>query len=255
MQLRRTIALSLVAAGLVSAAPAAAQSNGNTNPHANQGRHGAKVPSRVSSRVKRANAALDRVSGYIDDGNAAGAATSLKAVNTNLAAALKAAKKYVGKTTGPAAIGAVATADDNAINEVVSLFDGQDGATVDALATTLDAAVTNRDDAVAAIVALSSTDQASYSNVLDQISGDLADEIDSIDGALADDTLTDPAKTALNAARAKLVTAQTTVSGLGGSSSNSSNASDTSTSADTASSNSDCPQGQRGASSQGASQT
>lgn len=214
MHLKRTIGLMALSFGLVAAGPAGAQPAGHHH-GAGAGPGGGNVPSRVATRVKRAERALDRASGYADDGNNTAAASSLGGVRTNLAAALKAANKRVGAAAdnGPDAAGAVARAQHDAITEVSGLFDGAD-ALVGDLNTTLKAGIDGRDSLVAAIAALSTADQQSYVDVLSMIDNDVTDEIDGVDQALSDDTLTTEAKDDLTAARAKLVATQTAVQGL-----------------------------------------
>jgi hypothetical protein len=70
MHLKRSIGLMALSLGLVAAGPAAAQPGGGHGHGAHAGRGGGDVPSRVAKRVKRAERALDRASGYADDGNA-----------------------------------------------------------------------------------------------------------------------------------------------------------------------------------------
>src|SRR3954468_8796133 len=160
MHLKRTIGLMALSLGLVAAGPAAAQPGGDHGHGAHAGRGEGDVPSRVAKRVKRAERALDRASGYADDGNDAAAASSLGAVRKNLAAATKAAGKRVAAAAdnGPDAAGAVARADDDVITEVAGRFDGAD-ALVGDLDTTLNAGIDGRDSLVAAIAALSADDQ------------------------------------------------------------------------------------------------
>jgi hypothetical protein len=215
MHLKRTIGLMALSLGLVAAGPAAAQPGGHHGHGAHAGRGGGDVPSRVAKRVKRAERALDRASGYADDGNDAAAASSLAGVRKNLAAATKATGKRVAAAAdnGPDAAGAVARAQHDVITEVSGLFDGAD-ALVGDLDTTLNAAIDGRDSLVAAIGALSTDDQQAYVHVLQRIDNDVSDEIDGIDEALSDDTLASDAKDDLTAARAKLVATQTAVQGL-----------------------------------------
>jgi hypothetical protein len=169
----------------------------------------------VAKRVKRAERALDRASGYADDGNDASAGSALNAVDKNLAAALKAASKRVAAAAdnGPDAAGVVASAQHDVITEVSGLFDGAD-ALVDDLSDSLNGAIDGRDSLVAAIAALSADDQQDYVDVLDEIDGDVTDEIEGIDEALSDDTLSGDAEADLTAAREKLVATQTAVQGL-----------------------------------------
>jgi hypothetical protein len=214
MHLKRTIGLMALSAGLVAAAPAGAQQGDHHRGH-HAGPGGGDVPTRVAKRVKRAERALDRASGYADDGNDASANTALASVDKNLAAALKAASKRVSAAAdnGPDAAGAVARAQHDVITEVSGLFDGAD-ALVDDLDETLNGAIDGRDSLVAAIAALPADDQQDYVDVLSSIDSDVSDEIEGIDDALSDDTLTDDAKADLTAARSKLVATQAAVQGL-----------------------------------------
>src|SRR4051812_49575234 len=127
MHLKRTIGLMALSLGLVAAGPAAAQPGGHHHGHgADAGRGGGDVPSRVANRVKRAERARDRASGYADDGNDTAAASSLGGVRKRLAAALKAANNRFAPAadSGPDAAGVVAGAQHDVITEVSGLFDG-----------------------------------------------------------------------------------------------------------------------------------
>jgi hypothetical protein len=214
MHLKSTLGLMALSVGLVAAAPAGAQPGHHHGDQAGRG-GGGDVPTRVAKRIKWAERALDRASGYADDGNDAAATTALKAVSKNLAAATKSVNKKMaaGADNGPDAAGAVAHADDDVISEVSGLFDGAD-ALVDPLNTTLNDAIDGRDSLVAAIAALSADDQHDYFDVLERIDRDVSDEIDGIDEALSDDTLTDDAEADLTAAKGKLSATQTAVEGL-----------------------------------------
>src|SRR4051794_5579978 len=220
MQIRRTLTATLLGASLVAAAPAVA-SAGPGHHSRGGGQAGASydrsdVPSRVSSRLKRAERSLDRASDAVDDGNATSAASSLKGVRSNLAAALKSAKKRAASDNGPDSFYAVAATQHKVVDEVASLYDGADDATAAALTETLNAAIDGRDDLIATIPAGS---QSEYSFVYDTINDDVTEEIDAIDEALADDTLSSDAQAALTAARAKLVATQSVVQPLAASTS------------------------------------
>jgi len=244
MQIRRTLTAALLGASLVAAAPAVASAgpghHGRGGDQAGARFDRSDVPSRVSSRLKRAERALDRASDAVDDGNATTAASSLKGVRSNLAAALKAAKKRAAADNGPDSFYAVASTQHHVIDEVASLYDGADDTTVAALTETLNAAIDGRDDLIAAIPAGSQSD---YGFVYDAINDDVADEIESIDDALSDDTLTDTAKSDLTAARAKLVATQAVVQPLAAGTAQT--AADDGSSADDAR-DGDCPRGERG---------
>jgi hypothetical protein len=244
MQIRRTLTAALLGASLVAALPAVASAgpghHGRGGDQAGARFDRSDVPSRVASRLKRAERALDRASDAVDDGNATAAASSLKGVRGNLAAALKAAKKRAATDNGPDSFYAVASTQHRVIDEVASLYDGADDATVAALTETLNAAIDGRDDLIAAIPAGSQSD---YAFVYDEIDDDVADEIEAIDEALSDDTLSSTATADLTAARAKLVATQSVVQPLAASSSQT--AADDDSSSDEAR-DEDCPRGQRG---------
>ena len=216
MKLRITMLLAVLALGLAAAGPVSARGGDGDRPYAGSGFDRSDVPARVASRVKRANRALDRAEDYADDSNASSAASALGAVRRNLAAALKTANRKIGAGSekGPGAAFAVASAQDKVIDGTVALFDGADDALVSEIAQTLDAAITGRDDLVAAIGALSADDQQDYYEVLSRIDEDVTDEIESIDDALADDTLSADAQAALQSAREKLVASQSAVQAL-----------------------------------------
>lgn len=244
MQIRRTFTAALLGASLVAAAPSAA----NAGP-GHQGRGGdqagasfdrSEVPSRISSRIKRAERALDRAADAVDDGNATGAASALKGVRSNLAAAVKAAKRRAATDDGPDSFYVVARSENKVIEEVVSLYDGADDATVAALAETLNAAIDGRDGLIAAVPADSQSD---YGFFYERVNDDVSDEIEAIDEALADDTLSADAQSALTAARAKLVATQSVVQPLATSSSQAVADEDGSS---TNARDEDCPEGRRG---------
>src|SRR4051794_8537684 len=128
MRVGKTITAALLAVGLVTAAPAAAHGGGGPGGHRAGDGYG-NVPSSIKTRLKRANRSLDRATDYVDDGDAAKAASALKSVTSNLTAAEKTAKRKLSGEYGEASAGAVARADDDAIAALTGLFDGADDAT------------------------------------------------------------------------------------------------------------------------------
>lgn len=247
MHLRRTLTTALLGASLVAAAPAVATAGpghrgGDERRGSAQGYDRSELPSRIASRLGRAQRALDRATNAVDDGNATAAASALKGVRTNLTAAAKSAKRRASSDNGPHAFYAVAAGQHRAIGEIVSLYDGADDATVAALTETLNSAIDGRDDLVASIAALPADDQGSYEFVLDRIGDDVAGEIEAIDEALADDTLSADARAALTDARAKLVATQTTVQGLAATQANAS----AEPQHGSAAAGEDCPEGESG---------
>ena len=247
MRVAKTITAALLAVGLVTAAPAAAHGGGGPGHRGAQAgsQYGGKVSSTIKTRIKRANRSLDRAGDYVDDGKGSSAAASLKSVNSNLTAAEKAAKRSLTGDNGPANAGAVLDADDNAIAELIGLFDGADDDTTAAVATGLDGVITQRDDLVAAIAALTADQQADYYDVLDDLNDSLADELDAIDQALADDTLTQAGADALNSAKTKITATQTTVKGLTDALDAADTGSAQNASDDSSDDNADCPGGGR----------
>jgi hypothetical protein len=221
MHLRKSITAAALVAGLVAASPAAAHGGGHGGPRGAQGASidRSNVPSRITTRITRAERSLQRAVDYIDNEQSSSAAASLRSVKSNLAAALKSAKRQVGTSKGPDSLWAVSAAEHDVIDGLTPLFDGADTALVSTLSDSLDGAITGRDEAVAAIAALPAADQGDYADVVSAIDADVTEEIASIDEALADDTLSTEAQAALNDARAKLVATQTAVQALDTSSS------------------------------------
>ena len=218
MRLQKIVVLAVLVCGLVWAAPAAANGghHGRDGRSAERGDRGGNVPSRVADRVRRAERALERAEERADDGETAGAVSSLASARRNLAAALRSAKRRVtaGNETGPAAIRAVVRAQHHAVESTAGLFDGAEGELVDALEQTLDAAIAGRDEAIAAIAALPEDDRDDYAFVVRSIDEDAGDEIEAIDEALEDDTLTPAARQALTEARAALEAGRTSAQPL-----------------------------------------
>jgi len=172
---RAAVPLAL-AAGLVAAAPAAADAKAAPEARAS----GAPTveliyPSIVRVRVGRAERALDRATRRIENGDVAKAALSLKVVRRQTAAAWRGAK-YVIRTAPPAvppedlrlrarasqddAVGptyaspAVLSLQHDVSAAVVQLIDGSHGTGLKALSTTLYLTLDRRDRAIQDIKAL-----------------------------------------------------------------------------------------------------
>ena len=220
---RKIMTLAVLVASFALLAPSAFARGGHQDgPGERDARAGGSidrrdVPSRVSSRLKRASRALDRAEERVDDGETAGAIASLSSVRKNLASAQKSGNKRVSSNAdnGPAAAWALAHAQHRIVDSTSSLFDGvTDPALVDAIEETLDAALTGRDGTVDAIGALPVADQADYRRILEGIDEDVDDEVEAIDEALSDDTLTADATAALNDAKTQAQATQTKVRAL-----------------------------------------
>ena len=263
---RQTLTLVVLVASLALLAPSAFARPGQDGAGASGDRAGGgasidrrDVPSRVSSRLKRAARALDRAEERVDDGETAGAISSLSSVRKNLASAQKSGNRRVAANAddGPAAAWALTNAQHKVVDATAALFDGvTDPALVGAIEETLDAALAGRDTTVDAIAALPVADQEDYHSVLEGIGEDIDDEVEAIDEALADDVLTPEATTALNDANTQAQATQTKVRALL-----------TALDANTASSQvadgeggearegRDCPEGRRGDSRRGSRET
>ncbi|HVP03969.1 MAG TPA: hypothetical protein VMT10_15490 [Solirubrobacteraceae bacterium] len=203
--LRKAPALALVAA-LFAAAPAAAHQGGGPG-----GGGAGQASSRVVLKARSAVRAVDLAGQRLDDGDTAKAISQLAASRRYLAAAQKTALSKLSGDTGPGSIAVVLRAEGSIAVQAAGLFDGQDGATVDALAQTLKLALDDRDAAVAAITALDDSAEVDYVGAYSIVSDRIADELDGYDGAISDDTLSADAKTALTAAKTQATATQTAV--------------------------------------------
>ncbi len=174
-------------------------------------------------KARAAVRAVDLAGQRLDDGDSAKAISQLAASRRYLAAAQKTALTKLSGTTGPGSIAVVLNAEDAIAAQVSALYDGQDGSTVDALTQTLKLALDDRDAAVAAVTALDDATEADYVDAYSNVSDAITDELDGYAGAIADDTLTSDAKTALTTATTQATATQTAVSArftaLGGSNS------------------------------------
>src|SRR4051794_17027014 len=144
------------------------------------------VPSRIATKLTKAEKALDRAQERADDGNTSGAASQLAAVRRNLASAQKAALKRDDED----ADAAVAELEHELITGTAGMFDGvTDGDLVSAIDTTLDAAIDARDALIAA--------RGADSDVAGEIDADADDEVDNVTDAISDDELTAGARSDL----------------------------------------------------------
>lgn len=200
MPLKTPLGATALAASLALALPGAAFAGGGDRHRGGDGPRGGDAPTRVTAPLARAARALDRAEERIDDGETAGAVTALTSVRRNLASAVKAAKRRVSGETGPDSVLAVVSAQHRVVLGTANAFDGQSGDVVDALAATLDAALDGRDDLLAAVPA----DGDAYGDVFGAVSADAADETETLNEVKEDDTLTDAARAAVDAALAQV---------------------------------------------------
>jgi hypothetical protein len=197
-----------LAAALALALPGAAQATGGD--HRERGdrfRGGGDVPSRVADPLRGAARALERAEERIDDDENDRAVTALASVRKNLGAAVRAAKRRVSGDTGPDSVDAVVRAQHRVVLKTANLFDGEDGAVVDALASTLDAALDGRDDLLGAV-----GDADGYGFVFEGVVEDTQDETADLGEVKEDDTLTSEAEAAIDAALAQIAATGTAAS-------------------------------------------
>lgn len=189
-------AVALVAA-LTVALPASAPAKG-------KGERSHGVPARIAAKLRAAERAVERAQVRVEDAETVEAAAALTAGRRHLASALSSAKRRlaIDGSTGPRSASAVGKTGHYVVGTTATLFDGQSGAVVDAVATTLDAAIASRDALVSAIVALD--DRSGYDSTLERFDAAVAEESGDIADALADDELTGEARAALDGALAKL---------------------------------------------------
>jgi hypothetical protein len=170
----------------------------------------AVLPSRVASPLHRVDSSISKAEEHVDEEEYAKAIVSLRSVRRNVFAANKAAKRQINAvpadpeaetTSGPDSVIAVLNAEQAAIERVASLFNGNSGALVTALASTIVYVQGYRDRLINAIVALPAEGAgADYSDGMADTVDAYADEVANLTEALADDKLSAGGKSALTAA-------------------------------------------------------
>jgi hypothetical protein len=170
----------------------------------------AVLPSRVASPLHRIDSSMSKAEEHVDEEEYAKAIVSLRSIRRNVFAADKAAKRQINAvpadpeaetTSGPDSVIAVLTAEQAAIERVASLFNGNSGALVTALASTMVYVQGYRDRLINAIVALPAEGAgADYSDGMADTVDGYADEVANLTEALADDKLSAGGKSALTAA-------------------------------------------------------
>lgn len=200
-----TLALGLCAAGVPSAASAA----GRAGERAQDG-----VSSRVQTKLRSVSRGLDRAEGFVEDGDATKAASSLASVRRSLASAQRTTLRKVAADADGAEANAVAVerAEHAVVATTASLYDGQSGDVVTALSTTLDAALDGRDALISGVDALTDEQAEDYDRYQAKVLRDVAAETEDVADATADDELTADATAALAEATTRLA-AQATAAG------------------------------------------
>jgi hypothetical protein len=234
-----------VAAALIAAAPAAADSRPAPKAQASGGDAVELIyPSIVRVRLGRTERALDRATKKFENGTPADAASPLKVVRRQMAAAWRGAK-YVIRTTPPpppeddlrarksggAPVGptyasppdtafAVLSLQHDVSSAVAQLTDGAHGTGLNALATTLNLANDRRDQALQYILSVAppvppedlrarkSQDEdagPTFDTVMPNVGPQLDDELQAIEGTKSDATdLTAGGRRLLNAAATQI---------------------------------------------------
>ena len=184
MSITHKLGAALLVAGIAGGVPATAS---------------ADVPSRIASKLHRAEKALDRAQSRADDGNTEAAIKQLTAVRRSLAAAQRAAERRTSSAAanGPDADAAVVETQHAVVIGTVDILDGATGDLAAAAIATLDAGLDGRDALLAAVDGLEDADEAAYGDVWGIVASDTDDEVETIADSLSDDELTDEAKTAL----------------------------------------------------------
>lgn len=203
-----TLALGLCAAGLPSAASAAGRGGGE---RAQDG-----VSSRVQTKLRSVSRGLDRAEGYVEDGDATKAASSLASVRRSLASAQRTTLRKVTADSDGAEANSVAVerAEHAVVATTASLYDGQSGDVVTALSTTLDAALDGRDALLAGVGALTDEQAEEYDRYQAKVLRDVAAETEDVADATSDDELTSEATAALAEATTRLAAQKTAADAL-----------------------------------------
>jgi hypothetical protein len=171
------------------------------------------LPSRVAAAIARTERALANSAEHIDEAEYTKAIVSLRAVRANLGRADKAARHQMNAvpadpeaetTPGPDSVIAALTLDQEAIVSVAGLFNGNSGALVTALASTITSAQLIRDRLLTTIIALDPEGAgADYSDGMADTLDGYSDEVANLTEALADDKLSAGGKAALQTALAR----------------------------------------------------
>lgn len=166
------------------------------------------LPSRVVKPLARTQRALARAEERIDDGETARAVSTLTATRRNLAAAVRAAKRRLAGDAGSDVAVAVARVQHDVILEIGDLYDGQDGDVVDALTTTLTAALDGRDQIGGGVSALGEDELADFEDFLTRVDDDADEELGSLQEVRDDDEVSAAADAALAEALTRIAATQ-----------------------------------------------
>jgi hypothetical protein len=174
----------------------------------------AVLPTRVVGAIRRTETALANAEEHIDEAEYTKAIVSLRAVRQNLLRADKAARTQMKAVppaedqeseeaaTSPAdSVIAVLGLEQEIVVTIADLFNGQSGALVTALSSTISTAQLTRDRMLASVLALNPEGAgADYSDGMADTVGGYTDEVANLAEALANDKLTLGGRGVLNLA-------------------------------------------------------
>jgi hypothetical protein len=171
------------------------------------------LPSRVAAAIRRTETALANAEEHVDEADYTKAIVSLRAVRQNLVRADTAAKRQMNAipadpnaetTPGPDSAIAVLTLDQEAAVTIAGLFNGNTGALVTALASTISTAQLTRDRLLNTIIGLDPEGAgADYADGMADTLDGYTDEVANLNEALADDSLSAGSAGALRGALAR----------------------------------------------------
>jgi hypothetical protein len=171
------------------------------------------LPSRVAGAIRRTGNALAKAEEHLDEAEYTKAIVSLRAVRKFLVVADKSARRQmsavpadpdVETTTGPDSVIAVLSLDQEVVDGLAGLLNGQTGTLVGAIGTTIATAQTTRDKLLDAVIGLDPEGAgAAYADGMADTLDGYADEVDNLSDALAVDVLSPGGKSILTAALAR----------------------------------------------------
>jgi len=171
------------------------------------------LPTRVAGAIRRTENALAKAEEHIDEAEYSKSIVSLRAVRKFLVVADKSARRQMSAvpadpeaetTPGPDSVIAVLSLDQEVVDGLAGLLNGQTGTLVGAIGTTIAAAQTTRDKLLDTVIGLDPEgDGAAYADGMADTLDGYADEVDNLSAALALDVLSSGGKSILTAALAR----------------------------------------------------
>jgi hypothetical protein len=209
----KTMAAAVAAATLIAVSPAAAAPRHPAPKAHASGDAAVIIPSVISTRTKRVDNALDRLTDYVDDGDTAGVDRTGKVIRRQLAAAWRGAVYYIKNPPPPVAEDAVADDDGPVVADqytaafavmdsyhsvaatIGQLVDGARVPILNSMSTTLFWTLDARDKAIATAHSLEppvdpeaegGEDAVSFGTVMPGVLGHLDDENQQLNALQAD---------------------------------------------------------------------